>query len=102
MYHFNTLTPITVIANIVIVPLLTPIIASGLITFLLYLASLPLAETLAFGNNFLLLFLMKLAHLFAQIPFASLEVPGPSLFLILAYYVFGVILFDHLATSLAK
>lgn len=95
MYYFNILTPITVIANLSIIPLLTPIITAGLITFFLYLVSLPLAEILAFGNNFLLTLLMRLVHLFAQVPFIS----GPFLSLTLAYYGLGIILFEILRSK---
>jgi competence protein ComEC len=70
LYYFRIFSPVTVLANIIIVPLATLITLCG---FSLILASLifpPLAIYLAYSNEFLVVFLLKANHFFINLPFA--------------------------------
>ena len=68
-YYFKNFVPITVLANLVIVPLLFLIVADG---FLLILsAAIPILSAIfAAIESFLLVFLIKTATFFSRLPFS--------------------------------
>lgn len=87
--YFNIVSPIAILANLVIVPAL----------FVLTVVSLAFLFMNAFGVAFCMPWMGKILsiltcvtfyinHLFAKIPLSYVRIPAPSLFFIAIYYVF--------------
>lgn len=102
-YYFNIVSPIALIANLIVVPLLGIVIASG-ISLLIVCFILKPCLCIIFANttSFLTLSLTKLASLFSFIPFAYFRVPKPSMFTICAYYALLLVVFEYRRLRLSK
>lgn len=78
-WHFNQFSPISLLANLVVLPLLNLALALGMLTALTGWC-LPLVATAFNGSNYLVLELaIHLVDLFAGMPYASVSLarPGP-------------------------
>jgi competence protein ComEC len=85
--HFNRVSPIGLITNLLIIPwvgfLIVPLaLAASIISFFFY----PLATLLIHTNEFFTLILLKVLSFFASIPFASFYVSTPTPFEIVLFY----------------
>lgn len=85
LYNFGTVSLISPIANIFIVPLLTPIMFLGL-GFVLVFWSTLLAQLFLWPAWLILHFVVKLVYWFGAIPWASVNFGTGGLVLILIYY----------------
>ncbi len=85
-YHFNYFTPVTILANLFVIPLVTIVAALG---FLATICSffLPLAQLFSSSNWLFLTILIKVIHLFSHFPGAGIRVVTPSLSFISIYYL---------------
>ncbi len=84
--YFNKVSPIAVVANLLIVPLTGIVIALGFLTCLAGTVSLGLAGILGAANWLVLSVLVKAVRVFASLPYAFLSVSPPPLILIVGYY----------------
>ncbi len=85
--HFNRISPIGLITNLLIIPwvgfLIVPLaLAASIFSFFFY----PLATFLIHINEFITLILLKVLSFFASIPFASFYVSTPTPFEIVLFY----------------
>ena len=90
-YYFENFVPITVLANLVIVPLLFLIVADG---FLLILsAAIPILSAIfAVIEGFLLVFLIKTATFFSRLPFSHFHFSLTLLGVVTYYFLlFGLL-----------
>ncbi|MCD6093836.1 MAG: ComEC family competence protein [Candidatus Omnitrophica bacterium] len=90
-YYFKNFVPITVLANLVIVPLLFLIVADG---FLLILsAAIPILSAIfAVIEGFLLVFLIKTATFFSRLPFSHFHFSLTLLGVVTYYFLlFGLL-----------
>ena len=85
LYNFGTVSLISPIANIFIVPLLTPIMFLGLAFALVFWSTL-LAQLFLWPAWLILHFVAKLVSWFGAIPWASVNFGTGGLVLILIYY----------------
>ena len=77
--HFQQFAPLSLAANLIVVPLLGLVVSLGLLAVLAG-PWLPLAGTLFNGANYLVMETLTAAvNLFASIPYASIVVPRPGL-----------------------
>jgi competence protein ComEC len=100
-YHFNYFTPVAILANLVVVPLVMVIVALGFLTTI-FSFFLPLAQLFSSSNWLFLTILIKAIHLFSHFPGAGIRVVTPSLSLIGLYYLGIVGLMNFKRSLLVK
>ncbi len=93
-YFFYKISYIAILSNLIIVPLLSIILITGLISVFLSFIFLPLAGILALFNQFLISLLVGTTHFLSSLPFAYQFVSQPSIGLTL-YYYFIILLFFY-------
>ncbi|RCX16635.1 competence protein ComEC [Anaerobacterium chartisolvens] len=89
-FYFNKVSVISIISNILVVPLTGIITVVGFITVLLGQISLALAELLGYFNCALLTFILYVTKISAVTPFAVLRVVTPHAVIITVYYIAAV------------
>lgn len=93
-YYFKVFSPVTILANMVIVPCMTIIVAAGFSLGLAGLFFFPLAPVLAAGNELLILILFKIIFFLAAIPGAYFTLAGISFIYLLLYYALLALIFN--------
>ncbi len=86
-YYFRIISPITVLANMIVVPYMTPFVALGFLFLLMGLISPFLATIFSTVNEASITFLLKLTSLLVRIPFAYFHIPTIPVYVILLYYL---------------
>jgi competence protein ComEC len=94
-YHFNRISIVGLLGNLIIVPLAGFVVIMGLITSLAALIWLPLSPLLVTVTSASSYLVLKVVHLFASIPYASHYVVTPTPFEIGLFYL----LILHLANT---
>ncbi len=84
--HFNILSPIAFIANLVVIPLLGIILALGLTGCTLGFASTALAAIFNKADSVLITALVEITRTLSRVPFSHIYVQSPGIPFILAYY----------------
>ncbi|MCH7761461.1 DNA internalization-related competence protein ComEC/Rec2 [candidate division TA06 bacterium] len=92
VYHFHLLPLASILANLVLIPLVGSAIALGFTTVLASLISLPLAQLFSAANWFVLTGILRSVEILKGIPFSSFHLPTPPIFLILFYYLFLILI----------
>ncbi|MFC1683108.1 DNA internalization-related competence protein ComEC/Rec2 [Candidatus Zixiibacteriota bacterium] len=87
-YHFGRISSISILANLMVVPLVGLAVALGFTSALTGIISLTLAGLYASANGLLLTVLIRLVALAASLPGASLPVQQPGPIALLLYYTF--------------
>jgi len=91
-YHFHIVSPISCLSNVVVVPLLFPIIGVG-ITWLMLHPLIPPASTGLLGiENILLSILMGTLRKFDAVPYGSFQF-FPNLISVISYYLILFLVF---------
>lgn len=70
-YHFHTFTPIGILANILLVPMMTGIMIAGMGSIFISLFSVETAHTLSLPLYFVIHFFIDIARWFSSFPFAT-------------------------------
>ncbi|MEK7849779.1 MAG: ComEC/Rec2 family competence protein [Candidatus Omnitrophota bacterium] len=91
---FGSFSPITVPANMVIVPLAMLVVTSGFVLAALGSFSLCLARPIAQAVEFFIFLLLKINSLFCGLPFASYEFPSIPLWLVFGLYILLFFIFN--------
>ena len=95
--YFNLLTPIALIANLIVVPVIGLVMATGVAAMLAH----PLTPTLAAlcnnANFFFLAGLVRVVDALARVPYGHVFVQAPPLWLVAVYYLAGGVLLTRLA-----
>jgi competence protein ComEC len=89
--YFNLFTPISVIANLLVIPLLGCIIALGLLAALGHAASAWVALTLNHANSFLIAAMVRGVNWLGVVPFGHRFVQAPPVWFVWLYYGIGVL-----------
>jgi len=88
-YHFNEISTVGIISNLIVLPLLgfivVPLAGVGIVSSIFYL---PLAEALFHLCAFITSITLPVIEFIASIPFSSILTPPPSIFEITFYYIF--------------
>ena len=90
--YFHLFTPISIVANLLVIPLLGGILALGLLAALAHVASAWLTLTLNNANAFLLSVMIRSVEWLGHVPFGHRFVPAPPLWPVWAYYGLGILL----------
>ncbi len=90
-YYFHIVTPVTILANLIVIPLISMITALGL--GLLAVAAVPWCPlAFAFCIKFLLNVTVGFIYLFSQIPGSCIRFSNVSLWQVVVYYFIVVVL----------
>jgi len=92
-FYFNLVTPVAIVANLLVIPLLGLILKVSFYASLSGLIFLPLAKIFNAANGLLLTALRWLVKALVQLPWAVHPVYSPSVLAISAYYLFIILLF---------
>ena len=95
LYYFNIVTPISVISNLVAVPLSFLVTAASVPFLIFCLIFPPAAKIFAASTWFLCEALFAGNNFFSKMPFAYIYLPKPPVFLIALYYLFLVGFAEH-------
>ncbi len=87
LYYFNSLSIISVLSNLLVVPLVQIITIIGFIMVFIGLLNIHMAVLIGYINNSFLSFVLFVTETSAKIPFAAVKLPTPSPVLILIYYI---------------
>jgi len=86
VYYFNKVSIISLLSNIIVIPLTGIITVLGCIMALLGQISLVISQAVGYVNCAFLSFVLFIAKFSADIPFAVIKVVTPSIILIILYY----------------
>ena len=101
-YYYYVISPIGMITNLLLVPLITIVVTVGFLTMLIFPIQATLAKWAIGSSYYLLVMIEKVSKMALGIPFSSLIVGQPSLFeLILYVLLWGSILW-YLNLSLER
>lgn len=89
--YFNLFTPISIVANLLVIPLLGCIIALGLLAALAHAVSAWVAMTLNNANSFLIALMVRGVDWLGAVPFGHRFVQAPPVWFVWVYYGIGVL-----------
>ncbi len=87
IFYFNKLSLVTILANIIVIPLLGVILTLGLAMVFIGIIFMPIANLIGIINYYIITGLLISVSFFAQIPYAYIYLPTPSFFIIGSYYL---------------
>lgn len=87
IYNFGRLSIISPISNLLVAFAIPPAMALGFAGVLLSFIWFPLGLPFAYGAYLVLAYIIKVIELTAAIPYASVDLPGMKLWMMLGYYV---------------
>jgi competence protein ComEC len=93
-YYFRVLSPITILANMIIVPYMTVIVASGFSLALVGILIPSLTSIFAASNELFILILFKINSSLIAIPGAYFKLPSISFMYVLLYYILLISIFN--------
>jgi len=96
-YYFNLVPLVTIVANLLIVPLAGLSIMLSCVTLFSAVFSHFLANIFSASNWLCLDITLRLTNFFSILPIAKLEMPSPSIFNITIYYLFVWLLLSPIA-----
>lgn len=86
-YYFNTLSIISIITNLLVVPISGFLTILGFIAVIISNINFSLGKIVSYAIYTLISFMLKVASFFSKIPFANLIVPTPKIWMIIFYYL---------------
>lgn len=87
VYHFQQLSTISLLANLLVVPAVFPAMIFGMALSVLPAISWSVARMTSFLSLPLIKYMLKTPHLLATLPLSSLYLPSPALWQIGGYYL---------------
>ncbi|PIP21254.1 MAG: hypothetical protein COX40_00360 [Candidatus Omnitrophica bacterium CG23_combo_of_CG06-09_8_20_14_all_40_11] len=93
-YYFKIFSPITILANMIIVPYMTIIVASGFSLAMIGILIPSLTSTFAASNELFILILFKINSSLIAIPGAYFKLPSISFVYVLLYYALLISVFN--------
>jgi len=93
-YYFNICTPVAVLANMIIVPLLFIVVSCGFLFIILGSLISPLAATLALNCEFFITLIYRINSMLLVLPGAYFKLPDISMLYIFFYYIFIIVMFN--------
>ncbi|MFH0886946.1 MAG: ComEC/Rec2 family competence protein [bacterium] len=86
MYYFNRFSLISLVANIVIIPIIEILVVGGFLVSILSVILYPLAAVINYGNLVLLWIGNGMVMFLAGLPIANMNIMSPSLAMMALYY----------------
>jgi len=93
-YYFRVLSPITILANMIIVPYMTIIVASGFSLALIGMLIPSLSPIFSASNELCILILFKINSFLIAIPGAYFKLPEIPIIYVLLYYALLILVFN--------
>ena len=87
VYNFERLSLIAPISNLLVVFAIPPAMLFGFIAVILSFIFFPLAQVFAYVGWGILSYIIKVIELTAMVPYASVNLPGMTFFMIVGYYM---------------
>ncbi|MDK2933335.1 MAG: competence protein ComEC [Clostridiales bacterium] len=95
-YHFNGISTVSVIANLLVLPFASMILVSGFILYILGNINVFLGNIVAGFSYVLLKFILMISGILAKFPFALIKTSSPNFLTIIAYLLILFILYNLL------
>ncbi len=86
LLYFNNFSTISILSNLLVVPLVQVITIIGFIMVFAGLVNINLAVLIGYINNTFLSFVLFVTEFTSKLPFSSLKLPTPPLWMIILYY----------------
>ena len=93
LYYFNNFSTISILSNLLVVPLVQLITIIGFIMVFAGIVNIHAAILVAYINNSFLSFILFVTEYTSKIPYASLKLPTPTLSMIILYYLIILYIF---------
>lgn len=93
--YFNIFSPVTVLANLFVVPWMFFVLATSLTFILFSFFSYTLGLIFSEASSLSIAILLKIVSIFSNIPFSYLFVKSPSWIFIIGFYIFLFLLFNR-------
>ncbi len=95
-YYFNGLSIVSLGANLVVIPLVSIALISGIVLVLMGFIHIILGQAVAGFTYVFLKLIGSTAHLFARLPFALVKVPSPNIIFCITYLLILFIVYNLL------
>ena len=86
LYYFNTFSVVSIIVNMMVVPITGFITIIGIIMYVASILFMPLAKIISYGVYFLISIIIFISNFFSKIPYSNILLPTPSIVIISLYY----------------
>lgn len=87
LYYFNNFSTISILSNLLVVPMVQIITIIGFIMVFAGIININLAVLIGYINNTFLSFVLFVTEFTSKLPYASLKLPTPPLWLMVLYYL---------------
>lgn len=92
-FYFNKVSLVSILSNLFVVPVVEVVTILGFAMAILGQVSVILSQIIGCINYLLLSFILFVTKFSASLPFATIKVVTPSIFLLLVYYSFMLLLY---------
>ncbi|MEG6566162.1 DNA internalization-related competence protein ComEC/Rec2 [Thermoanaerobacterium saccharolyticum] len=100
IYFFHSISIISLLPNILIVPIVSVAVVLGFLSAILGLIYMPLSIPLNLINIPVVEIVLYLTRIFSQIPHASISVSQPPVYIMLCYYAALILLSSNLSKKI--
>ncbi|UCB57696.1 MAG: DNA internalization-related competence protein ComEC/Rec2 [Candidatus Omnitrophota bacterium] len=101
-FYFNIVTPVAILANIALIPLLLPLVGAG-ISFLVFAFFSASLGSIFAGASWLSIIVLKgVAGLISRIPLGYFRCASPDIFFFFGYYLLVLIFFNYKRLRISK
>ena len=97
LYHFNTISTVFLISNVLVSPLVGIIILLGFVSTFFYYIFFPVSKIIAIILKLLIDILLNIANVLGNLPFSNIYFVTPKIYMIMIYYL--IILYIILSNS---
>lgn len=87
IYFFGSFSLVSIVSNTVLLWIVGPLMYAGLLVSIIVFMPGPLGALMGMGLSLALEVFIRSIHLFAQFPWASIEVTSPSIVGVIGYYL---------------
>ena len=87
IYHYNLISPISIIANLFLVPIAGLIVQLGFILFLFAIILPPVAGAVGVAISYLSFIFIEGTTMLEKVPLSSMLAVSPPIFIIICYYI---------------
>ncbi|MBN2097872.1 MAG: DNA internalization-related competence protein ComEC/Rec2 [Candidatus Omnitrophica bacterium] len=94
-YYFNIVSPVAILANLIVIPLLFLSVAAGISFLIFALLWAPLGAIFSQASSLSLIVLIRLTALISKIPLGFFYCRRPGIFSIAIYYVLLLLIFNY-------
>ncbi|MFH1776386.1 MAG: DNA internalization-related competence protein ComEC/Rec2 [Candidatus Omnitrophota bacterium] len=101
-YFFNTVSWISVMVNILVIPILFLVVSIGMLLLIFGTISPIFSQIFADLGMFFMQIILKITAVFAKFPLGFIHVPSPTLIFIIFYYLVIFVVFNHERLRVSK